>query len=149
MFEKPRRGRQARNFTKNVPNRLPNRYFRKIDVGCPCLVIGELIFTLFFILNMASLDSSYRASKSRKNADTGGWKRSGNIFPANIYFCRFFSLLPPLFDKHSGCMLLYKLTSQKNPKSWNVLTTQVACYRNSCKLPDIIWPSLGNQNIQA
>ena len=34
MFENPRRGRQARNFTTNVPkilvlnaNRLPNRYF--------------------------------------------------------------------------------------------------------------------------
>ena len=55
-----------------ISDRLPNRYFPKIDVGCPCLVIGELIFTLFFILNMASLDSSHRASKSRKNADMGG-----------------------------------------------------------------------------
>ena len=44
MFENPRRGRQARNFTTNVPklhsrtsNRLLNRYFPKIDSGCPCL----------------------------------------------------------------------------------------------------------------
>ena len=42
MFENPRRGRQARNFTTNVPkildlNRLPNRYFWKIDIGCPWL----------------------------------------------------------------------------------------------------------------
>jgi len=43
MFENLKRGRQARNFTTNVPkilwisNRLPNRYFPKIDVGCPWL----------------------------------------------------------------------------------------------------------------
>ena len=148
MFEKPRRGRQARNFTKNVPNRLPNRYFRKIDVGCPCLVIGELIFTLFFILNMASLDSSYRASKSRKNADTGGWKRSGNIFPANIYFCSFFSLLPPLFDKHSGCYCI-NWHRRKTPNPETFWQRRSRLIRNSCKLPDIIWPTLGNQNIQA
>ena len=38
MFEKPRRGRQQEIFTTNVPkilDRLPNRYFPKIDVGCP------------------------------------------------------------------------------------------------------------------
>ena len=44
MFENPRRGRQARNVTANVPqlnsrtsNRLRNRYFPKNDVGCPSL----------------------------------------------------------------------------------------------------------------
>ena len=40
MFENPRRGRQARNFTTNVSNTLhlkllPNRYFPKIYVGFP------------------------------------------------------------------------------------------------------------------
>ena len=40
MFE---RGRQTKKFTTNVPkilylNRLSNRYFRKIDVGCPLMV---------------------------------------------------------------------------------------------------------------
>ena len=50
MFENPRRGRQARNFTKNVPkiqildlNRLPNRYFLKIDVGCPWCLFAKRI----------------------------------------------------------------------------------------------------------
>ena len=44
MFENPRRDRQARNFTTNVPkivdftSRLPNRYFPKIDVRCPRLI---------------------------------------------------------------------------------------------------------------
>ena len=43
MFENPSRGRQASNFKKNVPKILhlkyclPNRYFPKIDVGCPRL----------------------------------------------------------------------------------------------------------------
>ena len=45
MFENPRGGREVRNFTTNVQqmfrkfqisNRLQNRYFPKIDVGCPC-----------------------------------------------------------------------------------------------------------------
>ena len=40
MFENPRIGRQARNFTTNVPKILDlksssNQYFLKIDVGCP------------------------------------------------------------------------------------------------------------------
>ena len=44
MFENPRRGRKARNFTTNVPKILdlkssPNRYFPKIDVGCPCKML--------------------------------------------------------------------------------------------------------------
>ena len=53
MFENPRVGRQARNFTITVAkiyisNRLSNRYFPKIDVGCPwcevckvCLLINK------------------------------------------------------------------------------------------------------------
>ena len=47
VFENPRRGGQARNFTTNVPKILdlkssseqPNRYFPKIDLGCPCKII--------------------------------------------------------------------------------------------------------------
>ena len=40
MFENPRRGRQARNFTTNVPKILDlksssEQIFSKIDVGCP------------------------------------------------------------------------------------------------------------------
>ena len=41
MFENPKRGRQARNFTTNVPKILvlkssSERIFPKIPVGCPC-----------------------------------------------------------------------------------------------------------------
>ena len=36
MFENPRRGRRARNFTANVLKILDLKYFPKIDVGCPC-----------------------------------------------------------------------------------------------------------------
>ena len=40
MFENPRRGRQARNFTRNVPEILDlksssEQIFPKTDVGCP------------------------------------------------------------------------------------------------------------------
>ena len=46
MSENPRRGRQARNFITNVPKILDlksssNRYFPKIDVGCPWLVYHD------------------------------------------------------------------------------------------------------------
>ena len=51
MFENPRRGRQARNFTTNVPKilDLPNRYFPKIDVGCRpeiFLIIGSNVIAI-------------------------------------------------------------------------------------------------------
>ena len=45
MFENPRGGRQARNFTTIViSNRFPNRYFPKIDLGCPWLVLIQSCF---------------------------------------------------------------------------------------------------------
>ena len=52
MFENPKRGRRARNFTTNVPNvsrsqivfrSLPNTYFPKIDVGCPLYVSSVVL----------------------------------------------------------------------------------------------------------
>ena len=56
MFENPRRGRQARNFTTNVPKILdlkssPEQIFsRKLSLGAPALrsryVQGILMFTL-------------------------------------------------------------------------------------------------------
>ena len=57
MFENSRRGRQAGNFTKNVPkildlDHLPNRQFPKIDVRCSCLEVltgKALSFLLEFI----------------------------------------------------------------------------------------------------
>ena len=47
MFENPREGRQARNFTANfqISNRLPNRYSPKIDVGCPWNMTALVIQT--------------------------------------------------------------------------------------------------------
>ena len=48
--------------------------------------------------NMASLDFSYRASKSRRNTEMGGWKHIGMFL---LTFCSL--LLPILFDKHGGC----------------------------------------------
>ena len=64
MFENPRRSRQARNFTTNVPKILDlksssNRYFPKIVVGCPCPEpIGELtgfyVLTFFYPSSLSS-----------------------------------------------------------------------------------------------
>ena len=39
MFENPRRGRQARNFTRNVPKILDLKS-AKIDVGSPCFLVN-------------------------------------------------------------------------------------------------------------
>ena len=46
MFENPRRGRQARNFTTNIPKILDlksfsEQIFSKIDVGCPWYHCGS------------------------------------------------------------------------------------------------------------
>ena len=48
MFENPRRGRQARSFTTNVPKILDlksssEQIFPKIDVGCPRLNFNEFL----------------------------------------------------------------------------------------------------------
>ena len=48
MFENPRRGRQARSFTTNVPKILDlksssEQIFPKIDVGCPQLNFNEFL----------------------------------------------------------------------------------------------------------
>ena len=44
--------------------------------------------------------------------------------PANIYFCSFCSLWPPLFDKRSGCYsITVWLTSQKTQNPETFLTT--------------------------
>ena len=68
MFENPRRGRQARNFTTNVPTILdlksssPNRYFLKIVVGCPWR-----LFTILLILyKRSSCTHDCRAYSDRK-----------------------------------------------------------------------------------
>ena len=49
---------------------------------------------------------SYRASKSRRNTDMWEWKhvKMNWYIPANIYICSLcLFILPPLFDKCSGC----------------------------------------------
>ena len=51
MFENPRRGRQARNFTRNVPKILDLKssseqiFFRKLSLGAPEEDRGEKIIT--------------------------------------------------------------------------------------------------------
>ena len=56
-----------------------------------------LSFFIFVILNPASLDCSDKSVFLLDLKALGGWKRIGTFPPT------FTSLLPPLFDKHSGC----------------------------------------------
>ena len=45
--------------------------------------------------NIASIDFSYRASKSRRNTDMGGWKRIGTFSLTFTFAASARSLLPP------------------------------------------------------
>ena len=83
-------------------------------------------FFIFVILNPASLDCSDTAFKSRRNTDMGGWI---GTFPPT-----FTSLLPPLFDKHSGCYGNDLIDVGEKPKFlkrfWQHRSRVI---RNSCK----------------
>ena len=64
MFENPRRGRQARNFTTNVPKILVLKssseqiFSRKLPLGAPDGRYGKKGH-MFLILSLRSLESSY------------------------------------------------------------------------------------------
>ena len=63
---------------------------------------------------------SYRASKSRRNSDIGGWKQIGT-FPPSFNNCSFCSLLPQYLTSHVWMLWQwFNLTSKKNPKLWNI-----------------------------
>ena len=53
MFENPRRGRQARNFTTNVPKILDLKssseqiFFRKLSLGAPDSIVKAISFSEF------------------------------------------------------------------------------------------------------
>ena len=55
MFENPRRGRQARNFTTNVPKILDLKssseqiFFRKLSLGAPDIKINESLRVVHFL----------------------------------------------------------------------------------------------------
>ena len=90
--------------------------------------LSSKFFLIFVILNPASLDCSDTAFKSRRNTDMGGWKRNGTFPPT------FPSLLPPLFDKHSGCYGNDLIDVAEKPKIlkrfWQRRSRVI---RNSCK----------------
>ena len=63
MFENPRRGRQERNFTTNVPiirdlkSSSEQKKKMKIDVGCPCLMIKMIkIYKEWRSVTLASIE---------------------------------------------------------------------------------------------
>ena len=89
MFENPRRGRQAKNFTTSVPKILDLRssseqIFSEIVVGCPCLylslsnvIIHNFLASKFsFLPQIAGLmDCRSEMAKSQKedtNSDSNG-----------------------------------------------------------------------------
>ena len=69
MFENPRRGRQASNFTTNVPKNSRSQIvfrtdiFPKIVVGCPCSTANSVKFSAIFLVAEAELVP--RASRMR------------------------------------------------------------------------------------
>ena len=84
-------------------------------------VLALKVFLTFFLkhgkFRCPRWNCSYWASKSRRNTNLGGWKQNVS---ANILFCSFCSLWPPLFDKQGlDAMVTVWLTSKKNPKSSN------------------------------
>jgi len=56
----------------------------------------------FFILRHSKFRLFLQGFQIQKKHRYGRVKTYRYV-PANIYFCSFFSLLPTLFDKHSGC----------------------------------------------
>ena len=63
----------------------------------------------------------YRASKSRRNTDMGGWKQIGMF---QLTFCSL--LLPILFDKHGGCYGKSLIAHRKTENPETFLTMQVS-----------------------
>ena len=135
MFENPRRGRQARYFTTNVPKILDlksssNRYFPKIDVGCPWLVYHNchnhfagsvsdvsychfnvkpflMRFYLHFIIN---LHKEVPTKLVACVASVSNW-----VIARQSFFCS----LPNFLDELARKRLLRRLSSWMHGKVWN------------------------------
>ena len=135
MFENPRRGRQARYFTTNVPKILDlksssNRYFPKIDVGCPWLVYHDchnhfagsvsdvsychfnvkpflMRFYLHFIIN---LHKEVPTKLVACVASVSNW-----VIARHFFFCS----LPNFLDELARKRLLRRLSSWIHGKVWN------------------------------
>ena len=135
MFENPRRGRQARYFTTNVPKILDlksssNRYFPKIDVGCPWLVYHDchnhfagsvsdvsychfnvkpflMRFYLHFIIN---LHKEVPTKLVACVASVSNW-----VIARHSFFCP----LPNFLDELARKRLLRRLSSWMHGKVWN------------------------------
>ena len=90
--------------------------------------LSSKFFFIFVILNPASLDCSDISVFLLDLKAVGGWKRNGTFPPT------FPSLLPPLFDKHSGCYGNDLIDVAEKPKIlkrfWQRRSRVI---RNSCK----------------
>ena len=78
MFENPKRGRQARNFTTMfrkfyISNRLPHRYFLKIYVGCPWVLAVNLIPLKIQVCRKPCICLSFNFCPNRYSTKNLGW----------------------------------------------------------------------------
>ena len=140
MFENPRRGRQARKFY--ISNCLPNRYFPKIDFGCPCHLITsstELIEpSPLLILNHQKQITVYLALFTTNN--TGFvlfWAllTFHDIFHDLLKFCTTLGLVVTIknFQKIS-IIWGYFLTTNSSTDTKSVV------HQNACRLRCLISP---------
>ena len=78
MFENPKRGRQARNFTTMfrkfyISNRLPHRYFLKIYFGCPWVLAVNLIPLKIQVCRKPYICLSFNFCPNRYSTKNLGW----------------------------------------------------------------------------
>ena len=101
MFENPRRGRQARNFTTNVPKILDLKssseqiFFRKSSLGAPevALIVLCLAFSSRNLYIQVEVSHKIIMQNLRcKQPVTGNWKT------ANGFACFSFGLFVCLFN---------------------------------------------------
>ena len=135
MFENPRRGRQARNFGKNVPKILDlksssNRYFPKIDVGCPWLVyhdchnhfagsVSDVSYCHFNVKPFLMRFYLHFNINLHKEVPTKLVACVANVSNWVIARHSFFCSLPNFLDELARKRLLRRLSSWMHGKVWN------------------------------
>ena len=108
MFENPRRGSQARNFTKNVPKILDlksNRYFPKIDVGCPWSREKTIFIVRFLGREQKGPSPLLPSPRGGGGAGTPLYKLYRYVLPHRVWFLRRFGLKTGKNFGHFGLVL--------------------------------------------
>ena len=135
MFENPRRGRQARNFTTNVPN----RYFLKIHVGCPCKM--RVLCTKHFMIIKHEEGQEETLCKSPKELRREGptiWESCASRFsPFQCFFKSWFLRLWAVsyFSLQSYCTWKPSMQAAINKKITlaDIRTRHILREKTDCK----------------